>query len=282
MKRFSKNLSVSVEPLERRDLLAGNILFDQVAGRFTINGDNLLNDEAHVSTVSVLGIDIGVHVELRHRTSTGQLVLDATRDELLGRVNEIRFFGNGGNDLFTNDTSVRSAAFGQAGRDTLVGGSGRDLLNGGSEADVLRGRGGDDILVGGSGNDSLVGGVGRDLLIGGLGSDTLSGGSGEDILIGGTTNHDLNETALLAIQSEWRRAISYQDRIAHLTGAVAGGNNGTTLLRFTAQSTDTVHDDGVADRLFGEDNQDWFFSVSASEMPDRIIGPSTSGGERAN
>jgi Ca2+-binding RTX toxin-like protein len=278
MKRFSKSVSIGVECLEKRELLAGNIGFDAFAGRLTINGDNNLNDVAAVSIVN--GSLVAM---VGHRNAAGQFIVDDTETRSPAAVREIRFFGNGGNDSFQNDTSVRSFAFGQAGRDVLIGGSGRDLLNGGSEADELRGRGSDDILVGGSGNDSLFGGAGRDLLIGGLGADTLRGGTGEDILIGGTTNHDLNESSLLAIRSEWTRLISYQDRIAHLTGAATDGSNGTTLLRFANQSTDTVHDDGVVDRLFGEDNQDWFFSVDIlNELQDRQLGPSTEGGERNN
>lgn len=272
MKRFSKRVSIGVERLEKRDLMAGSITPNLSLGMLTINGDNLLNDEARVSIVSVFNVDI-VHVELGHRNGAGQFVLDDTENQLLSRIQQIRFFGNGGNDRFQNDTSVRSFAFGQAGSDTLIGGSGRDLLNGGSENDELRGRFGDDILVGGSGNDSLFGNGGRDILIGGAGADELHGGADEDILIGGTTNHDLNESSLLAIQSEWRRAISYQDRIAHLTGAVAGGFNGLSLLRLAQQSTDTVHDDGVVDRMFGEDGQDWLFSVDIlNELQDRQDG----------
>jgi len=273
-----RNVQIGVESLESRELLAGNIVWTAATGQITINGDNVLTDEARVS---ILNNDT-VHVELGHLNSAGQLVLDASNNISLSQVNEIRFFGNGGHDLFVNDTSVRSFAFGQAGNDRLIGGSGRDLLMGGSGKDRLYGNAGADILVGGSDNDRLYGGGGRDLLIGGLGADTLQGGTGEDILIGGTTDHDTSEVALQDIQSEWRREISYQDRIAHLTGAVSGGNNGTTLLRFTSQATDTVHDDGVADRLFGEGDQDWFFSLAASEMPDRQLGASSSGGERAN
>jgi Ca2+-binding RTX toxin-like protein len=147
---------------------------------------------------------------------------------------------------------------------------------------LLSGRGEADILLGGLGNDSLFGAAGRDILIGGGGVDELRGGAGEDILIGGVTDHDINSTSLLAIQSEWLRPISYEARIAHLTGASGGGLNGTVFLRSTNQTTDTVHDDGVVDRLFGEADRDWFFSRLAIEMPDRLVGPSFLGGEAAN
>ena len=268
MKRSSKSVSINVECLEKRELLTGNILWDATAGRYTINGDDLLNDDAEVYVIN----HVTVSVILGHRTSAGQFVQDLTANQSLSLVREIRFFGNGGNDRFMNDTAIKSFAFGQAGNDTLGGGIGRDLLRGGSGDDRLNGSEGDDILVGGSGNDRLEGWGGRDILIGGSGADELHGGTGQDILIGGTTDFDTDDRALLAIQSEWRRNISSQDRINHLDGAVAGGNNGTTLLRFFQQSTDTVHDDGVTDHLFGEDGQDWFFSLHSNELPDLVDG----------
>jgi Ca2+-binding RTX toxin-like protein len=253
--------------------MTGNIVWAATKGLFTINGDNFLNDEARVSIVD----SNTVHVELGHRTSAG-FVLDASGTKPLSQVTTIRFFGNGGNDRFTNDTSVNSFAFGQAGNDSLTGGSGRDVLMGGANSDTLRGRGNHDILVGGAGADFLFGGNGRDLLIGGTGVDLLAGGSGQDILIGGSTAHDPSETALQAILTEWLRTdVTYEARIQHLTGATTGGLNGSSLLRFQNQPSDTVKDDGVADELRGQGDQDWFFSLPPDVFP---IGPSAD--ERLN
>src|SRR5262245_31585930 len=55
-------------------------------------------------------------------------------------VRAVAFYGNSGNDTFTNDTPLFSAAYGGAGNDTLIGGSGSDLLVGGAGNDVLMGR----------------------------------------------------------------------------------------------------------------------------------------------
>jgi hypothetical protein len=77
------------------------------------------------------------------------------------------------------------------------------------------------------------------------------GGGGQ----AGQTIHDSAPAALDAIMSEWGRNLAYQDRIDHLTGAVAGGNNGSVLL-----NANTVPDDsGAADTLEGGFLLDWFF-----------------------
>ncbi len=131
----------------------------------------------------------------------------------------------------------------------LFGGDGNDNLDAsGSTAN--------NILVGGAGNDTLHAGSGRDILIGGGGADVLYAGGGGDILIGGTTDWDDNLTALTALRAEWGRTdLSYQARINHLDGAVAGGLNGSYLL-----DAQTVHDDGAVDQLFGGGGMDWFFA----------------------
>jgi hemolysin type calcium-binding protein len=270
MKRSLKSVSVSVERLEERDLLAGNITpLNLITGQITITSDNLLNNEARVSVVN----GTTVRVLLGHRTDAGQFVLDRTSFAPLSRVREIVFFGGVRNDLFQNDTTIRSLAFGGEGNDTLTGGGGRDLLNGGVGNDQLFGRGGEDILLGGAGNDTGFGGAGRDILIGGIGADELHGGAEQDILIGGSTDHDNSTSALFAIQREWTRAIPFLDRLQHLRGNETGGLNGTTLLRMFVAGSGTVHNDSDADQMFGEADQDWFFTFNQSELPDRVGGP---------
>jgi Ca2+-binding RTX toxin-like protein len=110
-------------------------------------------------------------------------------------------------------------------------------------------------LVGGSGSDRLLGGKGPDILIGGSGPSTLNGGSGGDILIGGTTNYDTNAAALAAVLAEWSSADDYATRIARITGSMNGGANGAFLL-----NTNTVHDDGQVNKLYGGAGMDWYFA----------------------
>jgi Ca2+-binding RTX toxin-like protein len=93
-------------------------------------------------------------------------------------VKGIQFFGDAGDDAFTDNTSIPCTAMGNSGDDALTGGSGNDQLNGGDGADNLEGRGGDDKLTGGAGDDTyLFPGVG-------LGKDAVveSANTGEDTL----------------------------------------------------------------------------------------------------
>ena len=63
-------------------------------------------------------------------------------------MSSIRFSGGAGNDVFRNDTAVRSDQFGEAGNDQLFGGSGRDFIRGGGDADAASGKAGiDDCLA---------------------------------------------------------------------------------------------------------------------------------------
>jgi Ca2+-binding RTX toxin-like protein len=145
----------------------------------------------------------------------------------------------------------------------VLGGSGNDSLTGSS---------GNNILVGNGGNDSLNGGAGRDILIGGKGTDSVVGGNGDDIVIGGTTSYDADLTSLLAIMKEWARMdADYATRISHLRSG--GGLNGSTIL-----DTSHVSNDGVADKLTGSANLDWFFKTA----PDTITDLNNGGTETVN
>lgn len=112
------------------------------------------------------------------------------------------------------------------------------------------------VLAGGNGNDILLGGAGRDLLIGGQGKDTLRGHGGQDILVGGTTIHDKDLAALIALMAEWgRRDASFDTRIHHLTGSLAGGLN---VPHFMNRAT--VVDDRQKDMLDGGADRNWLFA----------------------
>jgi hypothetical protein len=134
------------------------------------------------------------------------------------------------------------------------------LIDGGAGDDKLNGGNGPNIILGGDGDDQINGGNARDLLIGGRGSDRLVGNGNEDILIGGWTDHDTFDPSgyyspLWQLMNEWDDSSSQSDRRSHLTGALAGGLNGSALLNAA-----TVHDDGVQDKLTGSSGIDWFFA----------------------
>lgn len=112
-------------------------------------------------------------------------------------VERISVWGDDGDDILINDSSVPVVFRGGAGNDRLQGGSGADQLYGDAGNDQLSGGDGDDVLDGGVGNDQLAGGAGNDQLTGGPASgsdaddDTLSGDAGDDTLDGGIGNDRL-------------------------------------------------------------------------------------------
>jgi hypothetical protein len=75
--------------------------------------------------------------------------------------------------------------------------------------------------------------------------------------------------ALGAVMAEWTRTnLGYEDRIAHLTGAVGGGLNGTVLLT----SSTVFGDMGSVDTLWGRGGLDWFFASLEDSLRDRLPG----------
>ncbi len=178
------------EALEARKLLAASIIYDAAADTVNIYGGGNW-DNALISWQSGgLNVSAWDSVSTNNKTVTGP-------------VNEVRFYGNNGNDWVRNDTTIRLSAWGQGGNDQLIGGPGSDRLDGGSGTDTAWGLAGNDTLLGGYGNDQLAGGTGHDWLDGGddhdhlwgeagadslfgsNGNDTLEGGSGHDLLLGG-------------------------------------------------------------------------------------------------
>jgi PKD repeat protein len=150
-------------------------------------------------------------------------------------------------------------------RSVLDGGAGNDLLDARSSA-------GDNVLLGGGGADTQFGGTARDILIGGLGADLLRGGNGEDVLIGGTTDFDSDLAAWDVIVDEWSRTdASYTTRMDHLLGTLSGGLN-QVQGSFKYLNGSTLDNDGVADDLYGEGNNDWFIAFSGDRANDRKNG----------
>jgi Ca2+-binding RTX toxin-like protein len=203
-KRRPRRAALQCEALEERRVPA--ITYNAVAGLISIQGGSK-NDVAEVrldtrGTASAL--DDKVIASLRSYSAAGSLLSTETREfSMYGsikgsrfltlRVMQVNFTGSGGQDRFTNHTSVSSLADGGSGNDTLVGGSGADTLRGGFGHDSLRGLAGNDTLEGGydhdtmsggDGNDSLVGSYGNDSMLGGIGDDTMDGGFGDDVLRG--------------------------------------------------------------------------------------------------
>ena len=168
--------SLAVESLEGRVVLTASIGFDARQGIVSIMG----TEAADVASVSQQGRNIVV-----------SLPGIASKTYRSAQVRLVDFKGFGGDDSFTNNTSIRSRADGGAGSDTLRGGAGVDELWGGNDDDRLFGNVGNDVLYGGGGNDTVDGGAGNDRVFAEAGNDTLYGGTGDDSLYGGTDDDDV-------------------------------------------------------------------------------------------
>ncbi|HEY7154958.1 MAG TPA: hypothetical protein VH575_13430 [Gemmataceae bacterium] len=164
----------TLEALEDRLMMAGNITFSAADGVVTIKGTDAV-DTAEVRIVSDSTTNNIPKVEVVHN--------DITQRFEVGQVKSILFLGEGGDDSFTNHTEGRFAIESRA-----YGGSGNDVLRGGSATDVFYGGDGNDSLYGGAGNDRLYGGPGDDHLDGGLGADLLNGGTGNNTYASGATD----------------------------------------------------------------------------------------------
>jgi Ca2+-binding RTX toxin-like protein len=183
-------------------------------------------------------------------------------------------FGYGGNDSITLAGAVRNMAW-------LYGDDGNDTLN-------LNNGGG--IAFGGNGNDQILGGDGADILIGGQGADSIVGNAGDDIFCAGYTNYDdrfsatsHHADAWARMQKEWARTdlvttskagdssyTSYEQRIDHLGGVFAGGQNGSYVL-----NNSTIQDDDALDAidvLHGGSGDDWFLWTKGE---DKVTGMSS-------
>jgi hypothetical protein len=149
-------------------------------------------------------------------------------------VSKIIFYGNDGDDQFTNSTSIPCEAYGNDGNDVLYGGSGDDFLVGGLGQDVLKGEGGSDTIWGSGGSDWLYGGEGADLIKGHGGNDLMYGENGSDAMYGGTGDDNLSGGA-------------YQDTLVTIGGGfdtVAGGTSNDLLW---VDTTDNVTDASAAE-----------------------------------
>jgi hypothetical protein len=144
-------------------------------------------------------------------------------------ISKIVFYGNDGDDSFTNGTSIPCELYGNDGNDTLYGGSGDDFLVGGYGQDTLRGYAGDDVIWGSGGSDWLYGGEGNDLVKGHGGNDTLYGENGSDALYGGSGNDTLSGGA-------------YQDTLVTIGGDYDTVWGGTSNDLFWVDTTDLVND----------------------------------------
>lgn len=87
-----------------------------------------------------------------------------------------------GNDVLTNNSSVKIFAYGGPGNDVLTGSGANEGLFGDAGNDVINANGGSDFINGGTGNDVINGGAGDDRIDDPSGNDTINGGAGNDTI----------------------------------------------------------------------------------------------------
>ncbi len=184
-------------------------------------------------------------------------------------VQQINYYGNGGNDTFQNKTAVRTYGVGGAGDDYIVGGSGNDTLFGST---------GDDRLFGNSGNDYLNGGSQNDYLDGGDDNDELDGWAGDDILTGGadidTVTFSGSPNGVTVDLAAGTASGHGTDQLAQIEN-IEGSNYADTLLGDGGSNVisglggnDTLYGRKGDDRLLGNSGDDYLNGGSQNDYLD--------------
>lgn len=193
------------------------------------------------------------------------------------QVNQLKFYGNKGNDTFSSAAPLLLEAHGGQGNDTMIGGRIYNQMFGEGGDDILIGHNNvGDLLIGSTGNDTLLGLGGNDTLRGGWGDDTLDGGLGNDRLVGGFGNDDLdggrgNDNMWGDEDWSWGRDSIFDgnDRLESDGGrnSFYGGGGNDILVGGTGR--DTMFGNGGDDRLEGRYSHDTLYGGSGD---DNLIG----------
>jgi len=238
-KRTQRSTLFQYAQCEQRRLLAS----------ISLNGSELIlggDPDDNVASVSVSGNELTASI------TGAETVSFPTAD-----IETIRFVGLGGDDRFTNNTSLPSFAFGQAGNDILIGGSGNDRLIGGTGIDTLTGNAGDDEIRGGAtGTKEIDGGSGNDRLFGGSELNTIRGGDGNDTIYGS----DLADT-IFGGDGDDLLFPGQGDNI------VRAGDGSDTVI--AGVGDDMIFGDGGNDRLYGGEGDD---EIHGGDGNDAVIG----------
>ena len=187
----------------------------------------------------------------------------------------VRAIGGAGDDVLRTGKKADTVSGGEAdgtgtGRDVIETGGGNDSVTGGSGGAYIDVGGGNDLVTvlggynwveGGSGNDVLLGGTGADLLFGGAGKDLIAGGDGADLLEGGNGADILFDGSVAPVDP-------VNDSLAKILTAYAPMNH-QALVALTARLSVTPNT-GAADTLTGGLGMDWFWSLDALDILDRL------------
>ncbi len=169
---FRRTASLSVEALEKRDLMAVLLSNPVLIGPLVLpSGPAASVSVTSNGVLQISGTDYGdtVSVSLQatdfltpYFNTNYQVQMNGTTylvNAMSVTSHLVNFFGRGGTDTFVNNTFLDTNAFGW-GDDTFTGGSGVNHLYGGSGNNVLTGGSGFSYLYGGSGSNVLIPGTG--------------------------------------------------------------------------------------------------------------------------
>ncbi len=260
--RQKKNRFASYHGLEDRRMLA--VVAFQNGNEVVVRGDVLDN---HV-VVQQLSDTLRVSV-----VDQGSFDFD------FAGVASLRFIGAAGNDIFNNQTDIRTIAAGNAGNDQLISGNGDDRLFGNEGNDTITSRGGTNLLNGASGNDRINGGTGRDTIFAFDGNDTINGGGGDDFIVAGNGDDavnagDGNDTVFASAGNDTVRGNAGNDQIFGQDGVdqlfgdagndlVRGGDGNDRLT--AGEGNDRALGEGGDDQVFGNDGRDTIFGGDGND-----------------
>lgn len=193
-------------------------------------------------------------------------------------VGGIKFNGGDGNDVFINDSWLRTEVNGDGGNDSLTGGTDIDILHGGTGDDKLNGRDGADSLYGDDGNDDVRGGLHNDRIYGGNGDDWVIGDQGSDRVYGENGNDQVygNDGTDFLYGGQ-----GYDYLFGGAGNDVADGGTEDDHIDGGAGS-DKLYGRGGRDVLFGQGGMDWLYGGIGSDELDGGAGDDFVYGEDGN
>ncbi len=147
---FTVELTGNSVGVIRTGVAFGNVRNDDFCGtNITLIDGQIFIDGTNQSDVAQIHLidSMTVQAELVGLTACNFAIAD---------VNSVLFFGNDGNDVFSNNTAITSTAYGNAGNDQFFGGPGVDISWGGTGLDSFSSSGGNDYAYGEGGDDTFT------------------------------------------------------------------------------------------------------------------------------
>jgi len=259
MKRRSEKKSrhrnlVNYQSLEDRRLLA--VTANLAGGEVVIGGDGFDNNVV----VQQVGDTLRVNV-----ANQGSFNFD------FAGVSSLRFVGRAGDDVFNNQTDIRTIASGNDGNDRITSGNGNDRLFGNAGNDFISSSGGSNLLNGWIGNDNITGGTGVDEVYAFDGNDEIQTGAGDDYIVAGNGDDTVNagsgnDVVFANSGDDFVEGDAGNDMLYGQAGVdeVFGGG-GADVVRGGTEN-DTLHGGSGDDRFDGEGGNDVIYGNDGRDV----------------